>query len=292
MADDDSTLPRRQLGRLLHRYRDEVGLSLAQAARLVDIGTTTLHRLEKGQANKVRLGVVQQLCEIYERAPEEIAAARYLASQGAVKSWFAEYNDLLPDGFDDYVSLEASARQLLSYEELVPGLLQTRDYARTMIRSFLPLDEDDDIERRVDLRMKRQMIIKRKTEPVEFAVVLHESALRRAVGTRRMMVNQLRHLADESTRPNITVRVLPFAAGIPMGLLPGTFVILDFGQDGKGRRREPSVVYLESVLTGKIYLEREHDVDRYRSVWATFHNASLNAAESRVLIRKIAKEFL
>ncbi|MGV9740804.1 DUF5753 domain-containing protein [Nocardia farcinica] len=140
--------------------------------------------------------------------------------------------------------------------------------------------------------MKRQMIIKRKTEPVEFAVVLHESALRRAVGTRRMMVNQLRHLADESTRPNITVRVLPFAAGIPMGLLPGTFVILDFGQDGKGRRREPSVVYLESVLTGKIYLEREHDVDRYRSVWAAFHNASLNAAESRVLIRKIAKEVL
>ncbi|MBF6263830.1 DUF397 domain-containing protein [Nocardia farcinica] len=86
MADGDSTLPRRQLGRLLHRYRDEVGLSLAQAARLVDIGTTTLHRLEKGQANKVRLGVVQQLCEIYERAPEEIAAARYPAQDGAGRS--------------------------------------------------------------------------------------------------------------------------------------------------------------------------------------------------------------
>lgn len=291
MADEDSTLPRRQLGRLMRRYRDEVGLTLAQVAQLADIGTTSLHRLERGQSNKVRVPVVQQLCEIYERSPEESAAIRHLAQQGAVKSWYAEYNDLLPDGFDNYVALEAAARRLITYEELVPGLLQTRPYAHTLIRSFLPSEPVDDIDRRLDLRMRRQVIATRKAAPVELDVVLHESALRRVVGDRRIMAHQLRHLADAATRSNVRLRILPFTAGIPMGLLPGPFVLLDFGIDGKGRPSEPPVVYVESVLTAKIYLEKEEDLDRYRAVWSAVRSASLGDSESRALIRKIAKEY-
>ncbi|MFE3189489.1 helix-turn-helix domain-containing protein [Nocardia sp. NPDC059240] len=291
MADDDSTLPRRQLGRYLRQYREEIGMTMAQAAKLVEIGTSTLHRLEKGTADKVRIRIVGHLCDIYERPVADVAAMKKLAEQAAVKTWYQEYGDLLPGSFDHYVGLEAAARQLVSYQELVPGLLQTQDYARTMIASYRTDVSDRDIERRVELRLRRQKIVTRKAEPVRLDVVLHESALRRVVGGPRIMANQLRHLADSGTRPTIGVRVLPFAAGMPMGLLPGPFVILDFGVDSKGRPVEPPVVYVESVLTAQIYLQKEPDIQRYRAVSAALHDASLNPADSRALLRKIAKEY-
>ncbi|MGY1864867.1 helix-turn-helix domain-containing protein [Nocardia gipuzkoensis] len=248
MADEDSTLPRRQLGRYLRQYRDENGMTLAQAAKLVEIGTTTLHRLEKGTADKVKVRIVQHLCEIYERSTQEIAAMKHLAAQAAVKNWYQEFNDVLPHNFDNYVGLEAAARQLFSYQELVPGLLQTADYARTMIRSYYVDEPESYIERRVELRMKRQTLVRRKIQPVRLDVVLHQSARHRRVGSPRIMSSQLLQLADASTWPNVEVRILPFSQGLPTGVLPGGFVILDFGMDGKGRPVEPAVVYIENVL--------------------------------------------
>ncbi|MEU0543126.1 helix-turn-helix transcriptional regulator [Nocardia sp. NPDC005978] len=291
MAEEDSTLPRRQLGRFLRQYREEIGMTMAQAARIVEIGTSTLHRLEKGTADKVRIRIVVHLCEIYERSAEDTAAMKRLADQAAAKTWYQEYGDLIPGRFDHYVGLEAAARQLVSYQELVPGLLQTRDYAWTMARSHLVDVADHDIDRFVDLRLRRQMIINRKTEPIDFDVVLHESALRRVVGGPRIMAKQLRHLADAGTRPNITLRVLPFSAGIPLGMLSGPFVILYFGLDSKGRNAEPPVVYVESVLTADIYLQKESDLERYGAVSAALHSASSSPEDSRLLLRKIAKEF-
>ncbi|WP_405485077.1 helix-turn-helix domain-containing protein [Nocardia sp. NBC_00511] len=291
MGDEDSTLPRRQLGRYLRQYREEIGLTMAQAAKLVEIGTSTLHRLEKGTAEKVRVRIILHLCEIYECTVDDTAALKRLAEQAAVKTWYQELGDLLPGSFDHYVGLEAAARQLISYQEVVPGLLQTPDYARTLIRGYRTDMPDRDIERRVELRLRRQKIVTRRAEPVGLDVVLHESALHRVVGGPRIMANQLRRLADAGTGPTIEVRVLPFAAGMPMGLLPGSFVILDFGLDSKGRALEPPVVYVESVLTAQIYLQKEPDIQRYRAVWAALHDASLGVEESRALLRKIAKEY-
>ncbi|WP_040811591.1 helix-turn-helix domain-containing protein [Nocardia concava] len=291
MADEDSTLPRRQLGRFLRQYREEVGMTMAQAAKIVEIGTSTLHRLEKGTADKVRIRIITHLCEIYERSADDTAAMKRLAEQAAAKTWYQEYGDPIPGRFDHYVGLEAAAKQMISYQELVPGLLQTREYAWTMIRNHLLDASEREVERFVDLRLRRQAIVNRKTAPVEYDVVLHESALRRVVGGARIMAKQLRHLADAGTRPNLTVRVLPFGAGIPMGLLPGPFVILDFGLDTKGRPVEPPVVYLESVLTADIYLQKDGDLQRYRAVSAALHDASSTPEDSRLLLRKIAKEY-
>ncbi|AHH15858.1 putative DNA-binding protein [Nocardia nova SH22a] len=291
MAEEDSTLPRRQLGRLLRQYRDEIGLTMAQAARLVEVGTTTLHRLERGTADKVRVRIIQHLCEIYERSAAETTTLKHLAEQAAVKSWYHEYSGLLPGNFDNYVELESAARQLVSYQELVPGLLQTEAYAHTVMRSFVPDEPEPTLQQHVALRMKRQLIIKRRAEPVFLDVVLHESALRRIVGGPKIMASQLRHLADASTRPNIQLRVLPFSAGLPMGLVPGPFVILKFGVNGKGKPIEPTVVYVESVLTAAIYLEKPADVDRYSEVSAALHGAALDPVNSRMLLRKIAKEY-
>ncbi|MBV7705437.1 helix-turn-helix domain-containing protein [Nocardia nova] len=291
MAEEDSTLPRRQLGRLLRQYREEIGLTMAQAARFVEVGTTTLHRLERGTADKVRVRIVQHLCEIYERSASETATLKHLAEQAAVKNWYQEYSAVMPGNFDNYVELESAARHLVSYQELIPGLLQTEAYARTMIRNYIPDDPERVLEQRVAVRMKRQMIIKRKAAPVTLDVVVHESALRRIVGGPKIMSTQLRQLADASTRPNVQLQVLPFSAGMPMGLVPGPFVILNFGLTTSGKLVEPTVVYVESVVTAAIYLEKEADVNRYREVSAALHDAALDPVDSRALIRRIAKEY-
>ncbi|PSR66840.1 XRE family transcriptional regulator [Nocardia sp. MDA0666] len=289
MAEEDSTLPRRQLGRLLRQYREEIGLTMAQAARLVEVGTTTLHRLERGTADKVRVRIVQHLCEIYERSASETATLKHLAEQASVKNWYQEYAGLLPNNFNHYVELESAAQQLFSYQELIPGQLQTEAYARTMMSGFLA-ETQPELERRVDLRMKRQIIIKRKAAPVTLNVVLHESALYRLVGSRKIMSTQLRHVADASTWPNVEVRILPYSAGMPMGVLPGPFIIMDFGLDRKGRPVEPTIVYIEAV-TANIFLQKEHDVARYRAIAAAVRDASLSPMDSRILLRKAAKEY-
>ncbi|AHH20218.1 putative DNA-binding protein [Nocardia nova SH22a] len=195
---------------------------------------------------------MQHLCEVYERSATETAALKNLAQQAAVKNWYQEYSAVLPGNFDNYVELESAVKHLVSYQELVPGLLQTEAYARTMIHNYIPDDPDNALQQRVAVRMKRQLIIKRKAEPVTLDVVVHEAALRRVVGGPKIMSAQLRHMADVSTQQNVQLRVLPFAAGMPMGLVPGPFVIMDFGSTSSGRPIEPTVVYVESVVTTAI----------------------------------------
>ncbi len=287
-----STLPRRQLGRHLRDYRTQSGQTIAQAARLMEWGASTLQRLEKGQADRIRTLDIQELCRIYG-IPDDIAEGlKGLAQQAAVKSWWHAYGDLIPENFDIYVGLEASARLLLSYQsELVPGLLQTADYARALNRLGYPEDTVDEVERRVQLRLQRQALITRRKDPANLVVVLDESVLRRVVGSARVMAAQLRHLADLSTRHNVALRVLPFAAGVPLGLSPGPFVILEFGTDGKGQPVEPPVVYVEG-FTGDLYLERKADVRRYRRAHEVLLRSALDVDTSRSLLRQVAKEYL
>lgn len=254
-------------------------------------GASTLQRLEKGQADRIRTIDIQELCRIYG-IPDELAdGLKGLAQQAAVKSWWHAYGDLIPENFDVYVGLEASAQQLSSYHsELVLGLLQTADYARALHRLGYPDDSESELERRVQLRLQRQALITRKTSPATVAVVLHESVLRRVVGGVKVMAAQLRHLADLSTSDNVSVRILPFTAGIPLGDATGPFTVLEFGTDGKGLPVEPPVVYVEG-FTGDLYLERPVDVRRYHRAHECLQRAALDIQNSRQLLRQVAKEF-
>jgi len=287
-----STLPRRQLGRHLRDWRTQSGQTIAEAARLMEWGASTLQRLEKGQADRIRTIDIQELCRIYG-IPEAFAEGlKGLAQQAAVKSWWHAYGDLIPENFDVFVGLEASARRLTSYQsDLVPGLLQTADYARALNRLGYPGDTDEELERRVQLRLQRQALITRRNHPATLEVVLDESVLRRVVGSARVMAAQLRHLADISTRENVTLRILPFTAGVPLGLSPGPFVILEFGTDSKGQPVEPPVVYVEG-FTGDLYLERKADVRRYRQAHEVLQRCALDGDNSRHLLRQIAKEYV
>ncbi|MFI9507446.1 helix-turn-helix domain-containing protein [Nocardia sp. NPDC052566] len=292
-SDSDSassTLPRRQLGRYLRDWRTQAGLTIAEASRLMEWGASTLQRLEKGQADRIRTIDIQELCRIYGIPDTVTDGLKGLAQQAAVKSWWHAYGDLIPENFDVYVGLEASAQQLTAYQsELVLGLLQTADYARALNRLGYPDDSDTEIERRVQLRLQRQALITRKVSPATLDVVLDESVLRRAVGGAKVMAAQLRHLADMSTRPNVSLRILPFAAGVPLGDTTGPFTVLTFGTDGKGQPIEPPVVYAEG-FTGDLYLERPADVRRYLQAHVCLQRHALDVQPSRHLLRQVAKE--
>ncbi len=255
-------------------------------------GASTLQRLEKGQADRIRTIDIQELCRIYG-IPDGLAdGLKGLAQQAAVKSWWHAYGDLIPENFDVYVGLEASAKQLTSYQsELVLGLLQTAEYASALNRLGYPADSDAELQRRVQLRLQRQALITRRVAPATVDVVLHESVLRRVVGGAKVMATQLRHLADLSTCNNVSLRILPFAAGVPLGVSTGPFTVLEFGTDGKGQPIEPPVVYAEG-FTGDLYLERHADVRRYDRAYECLQRSALEIQSSRDLLRQVAKEYV
>lgn len=294
MIDEDgpaSTLPRRQLGRFLREEREKNGLTIDAAAKLADLSKSALQRMEAGRNQRIRRQDVRALCDIYEVDVADTQQAVELAERARERSWYHAFGGLFSDEFNMYIGLEASARRLVVYHEQVPGLLQTRDYARALIGAFYRDGTRDDIDRRVELRMKRQHIVTRKSTPLELEVLLHESALHRVIGGRMVMAEQLRRLAEVSKLPNVTVRINPYRAGMAWGILHGQFVILDFGVDSKGRSVEPPVVYLEGGPSSDVYLEKAGEVRRYDELASTIRGTSLTETESRNLLRQTAKEY-
>jgi hypothetical protein len=158
----------------------------------------------------------------------------------------------------------------------------------TVAPFYFPDITDEELSRRAQLKAKRQAVITRKTNPVNVDLIVHESVLRSMVGGPRVMAEQLNYLANMPA--NVTVRVLPFSAGFPVGISTGPFTLLDFGQDTKGRDVAPTVVYIESYA-GDMYLERANDVARYRQAYNVIQQSSLDVASSKRLLRQIAREY-
>ncbi|MEV0342879.1 helix-turn-helix transcriptional regulator [Nocardia sp. NPDC050713] len=291
MAEADSTLPRRQLGRYLREARESIGMTLIDAAKLMEWGKSSLQRLEKGQTERIRTHDIALLGEIYQLDREQVADLTALAEQAAVKNWWHDYGSFISPNFDVYMGLESSAHEMTLFKpSAVPGLLQTADYARTLDRLYFPDDTDAELDKRVELRLRRQGVITRRTQPANFQATLHESVLRTSVGGPRIMAAQLRHIADLSTRPNIEIRVLPFRAGLPVGLPTGPFTILDFGRASKGAANEPTLVYAEA-FTGAMYFEKTKDVNGYREAYSAIRRAALDTRPTRDLLREVAREF-
>ncbi|BCK52479.1 helix-turn-helix domain-containing protein [Nocardia wallacei] len=285
-----STVPRRQLGRYLRDLRQQAGMTIAEVARLIRRGASSVQRLETGSNERIRLDDVEAICRVIGADETTTEALIGLAQQGNTKSWYHQYGDLIPASFDVYMGLESAAASMTSYLELVPGILQTPEYARALYRAGHPDESDNEIARRVELRIRRQILIKRKTSPVRINAILDETILRRRIGDRRIMSAQLRHLADLSTRENITIRILPHSAGVPLGELTGPFIILDSATEDDGVPLEPSVVYVESYR-GALYYEEEVDVRAYRAAHEALGRVALTAQASRDLLRKTAREY-
>ncbi|MEU6208216.1 helix-turn-helix transcriptional regulator [Micromonospora musae] len=291
MAEDiGSTVPRRQLGRLLRQYRTEAGVTLDAAAEALEYSRQKIWRIESG-LGAVRVLDVKAMCELYGVSDEMSEAMKGLAAETKSKGWWHAYGDAVPTWFELYVGLESAASHLRRYDEsLVPGLLQTREYALGLYHAGSRLSTEER-ERAVEVRMQRQdLLTRRLPKPPQLEALLSEAVLRRPVGGTRVMAGQLIHLLEASELPNVSVRVVPLVAGPHPGAVAGSFVILDFPATRGGRAApEPSVVYSES-LTGALYLDKPDELAAYQNTWNGVEALALGEAESRDMIKRIAGE--
>ncbi|MEU5942686.1 helix-turn-helix transcriptional regulator [Micromonospora sp. NPDC047548] len=289
--DVGSTVPRRQLGRLLRQFRTEAGVTLDAAAEALEYSRQKIWRIESG-LGPVRVLDVKAMCELYHVSAEMTEAMRGLAAETKSKGWWHAYGDAVPSWFELYVGLESAAATLRRYDEsLIPGLLQTRQYAQAIYRLDRPASSEEDRERAVEVRLQRQSLLTRRLPGApQVHQILSEAVLRRVVGGPRVMTAQLRRLLEVGDLANVSVRVLPLSAGPPPGAVAGSFVILDFPATKGGRAApEPSVVYSES-LTGALYLDKPDELSAYEGAWRGVAALALDEGESRDMIKRIVGE--
>ncbi|HEY1919997.1 MAG TPA: helix-turn-helix transcriptional regulator [Streptosporangiaceae bacterium] len=284
-----STVPRRQLGRYLRELRNKQRLTVRAAAVKLEWSEAKIWRIETGQTSLRSLDV-EAVCRVYGAPADLTEALMGLAKETKAKGWWQAYGDVVPEWFDVYIGLEEAASIISTYEsELVPGLLQSEDYARTVIKAGHHEDTDDEIDRRVRLRMERQALVRRVTSPPQLRVMLNEGILRRPVGSSAVMVGQLNQLAETAELPNVSLRVVPFSAGMHQGLLTGPFVVLRFPVNADGRDSEPPTLYADSI-TGALYLDKPQEIERYDSAFDSIWNTSLDETRSRQFIHQAARE--
>ncbi|MGI8310583.1 DUF5753 domain-containing protein [Saccharopolyspora hattusasensis] len=190
----------------------------------------------------------------------------------------------MSDWFEVYIGLESEAAAVRNFEiDLIPGLLQTEEYARAIIGSWAPDEPDHDNEQRTQLRKARQARLTEGAEPLKFWAIISEAAIRQQVGGADVMREQLKHLLSRSKLPNVTVQVLPFQAGAHASLGTG-FSILSFPDPV-----DPDVVYLE-YLTGSLYLEEAEEIERYTLNFDHLRATALDPRDSAKLLGKVARE--
>jgi transcriptional regulator with XRE-family HTH domain len=244
------------VGARLRRLRTDLGLSRDQAAQAIRASEWKIHRLENGQVGFKDRDIVDLLGLYQVTDPTEVADFLTLAREANTPGWWQHYGDVLPSWFRTYVDLEQAATLIRTYEgQFVPGLLQTDDYMRAVVRGAHLEESAEEVGRRVRLRMARQILLTRQDPPRLWAVV-DEAALRRPVGGREVMRGQLERLIDATKLPNVTLQILPFAVGAHAAM-GSAFSILRFAD-----RELPDVVYLEH-LTNAVYLDRRNEVERY-----------------------------
>ncbi|MFY1670406.1 helix-turn-helix domain-containing protein [Plantactinospora sp. WMMB334] len=287
--DMGSTVPRRQLGRTLKQLRAEAGVTLDATADALECSRQKIWRIESGLA-VVRAVDVRAMCGLYDVRTDLVTALVGLASQTRAKGWWHAYGDAIPEWFELYVGLESAASRLRYFKDaLLPGIVQTRDYALGMYRTDQPEMSEDGRARAVEARLQRQSLLTRRLPPApSVELVLSEAALLRPVSDRQVMAGQLAHLLTLAELPNVVIRVLPLAAGHHRGSLAGSFIILDF-PPGNRNTPEPPIVYCES-LTGALYLDRPVEYAAYEKVWASLDALALDEGQSRSMINKILGE--
>lgn len=246
------TVKRMAIAAELRRLRTLRGISAADASRKAAISTSALSRVESAES-ATHPTVVDALLRFYGVAEDDITWFVELAKQARKRGWWAPYKSVLPAWFDTYIGLESDACKLDKYEtQLIPGLLQTEDYARAIITSGFLDTARSDIERRVELRMQRQ----KRQKPIAIHAVLDEAVLRRVVGSARVMRAQLERVHEAASDSNNRIQILPFSAG-EHGAMGSGFSILSFPDV-----RYHNVVYVETCA-GSLYLEEDAEIALY-----------------------------
>jgi transcriptional regulator with XRE-family HTH domain len=276
------TIQRRRLGIALKRAREQAKMTQDDAAEVIDAAPSKISRLELGQSG-VRTMDLNALLIAYGVDGDEAVSMRDLAKAGRQRGRWSSYRDLLPSWFRQYVDLEGDASEIRWYQqEIIPGILQTEAYIRSMTDPRP--GEEAEVDQQVRIRLQRQSVLDQTGAP-DVAFVLSESALRRQVGGTVTMCEQLRHLVDVSARlPNVTIQVLPHDAKTYAAASFG-FTILRFGHDAA-----TDVVYVEQLVNAD-YLDSPAAVRTYTKLMDDLRAAALGPVESRLLISQLADAF-
>ncbi|WP_405736508.1 helix-turn-helix domain-containing protein [Streptomyces sp. NBC_00028] len=276
-----TTTRRRQLGAMMRKLRARKGLTLEEAGKLVGVSKATVSRYET-QAGPVKWIVVDALCREYGATEAERTSVVGLAKDAKQQGWWGSFADSLPESMNLLLTLEDEAIAENHFACVyVPGLLQTRAYSTALQRANeVPLDQAE-IERLVDIRMKRQEVLTRPKPPRLWAI-LDESVIRRVVGSAEIMREQLGRLLDANESPHITLQVLPFSKGAHAAAL-GSFVIIGGAEPGL------DVVYVD-FHTGSLFLEKDEELERYRLAFEYLRAQALDMEASSAMIHRALKE--
>ncbi|WP_033286077.1 helix-turn-helix domain-containing protein [Streptomyces sp. NRRL F-525] len=275
------TTRRRQLGADLRRLREAKGLTLEEAGARVGISKATLSRYETKEGT-VKWPAIDALCREYGASDAERIALVELAKGAKIQGWWRSLADPIPESMNLMLTLEDEVVREDHYACMyVPGLLQTRAYAEAVHRASEVQCPEREVQHMVDIRMKRQELLDRD-DPPRIWCVIDEAALRREVGGREVMREQLGHLLALTERPHVTVQVLPFSKGAHAAAV-GSFAIL------RGPTPELDVAYVD-LLSGGLFMEKPQELARYRLAFEYLSAQALDLESSTEIVHRISKE--
>ncbi|MFC5746958.1 helix-turn-helix domain-containing protein [Actinomadura rugatobispora] len=272
------TVRGRRLARELRRLREAQGLTLQEVADRLDWSRATVSRLETGQT-RPKPNDIADILDLYGVPSPARDALINLAREAGQRGWWTAYADVFTGS---YVALEDEASQIRTWDpQLIHGLLQTEDYARSVITAGRMLPTPEDIERRIDARRARQALLEREQAP-RVHLIFDEGVLHRPIGGPEVMAEQLVQLGAMASRPRITLQVLPFDAKEHAGL-DGRFTILSFPDPA-----DPDIAYVEGTM-GDVYLESAEAIATHGDRFARITKAALSPEESAHLIAEAAR---
>ena len=273
------TVRSRRVGTELRRLREAAGVTTAQAAEVLSCSPAKISRIENGIVS-VRVVDLRLLLDRYgDQEQEHRAYLERLARESNKHGWWQDYGDTIPPYYADFIGLETDASYIKTWEAtIVPGLLQTPEYARAVMLANPAMISPDKLENFISIRLERQARLEQGTD-IRLDVVIWEAALITTVGSDEVQRGQLGRLLELMDRPNISVQVLPLEAG-DKASMSGSFVMFSFG-----REQSVSTVFVEN-LTSSQYLERDQELRGYTLVFDALRSAALSPAASAMRIRQ------
>jgi transcriptional regulator with XRE-family HTH domain len=271
------------LGAQLRFFREAAGITPEQAGYEIRASRSKISRMETGHVG-FKTRDINDLLDLYGVTDQqERSRILSIAAQAGEPDWWTSYSDVLPGWFENYLGLESVAATIRSFEiQFVPGLFQTKDYARAVTQLAQRAPSEEETERRVGLRLHRQHLLTQPNPPKIWSV-MDEAVLRRPIGGRAVLRAQLRRLIEVAALTHVTIQVVPFARGGHAGA-SGSFSLMRFTE-----QELPDVVYVEQ-LTSALYLEQRSDVEHYLEVMDQLSGEALTPAKTIAFIEQAAQE--
>jgi transcriptional regulator with XRE-family HTH domain len=274
---------RRRLRTELRRARLDAGLTQEQVAMAMDWSLSKLIRIENGSVG-ISLNDLKAILAYYKITDDERTGELIALSRGArERSWWSSYRDVSPR-LIQLIEYESASSIIRNFQPmLIPGLLQTEEYATAMIRNLDSQVTEQEVKTGIEMRMKRQQVLQQPEMPLMF-FIMDEAAVRRLVGGKEAMRRQIKRLLDESDKPTVTIEVVPFSAGAHPGM-QGPFMLFEFPDAA-----DDDALYLEGPNDSRFSRDNAEEISRFRERFEALRGLSLGPEGSIDLLRGLLDE--